>query len=279
MTDAALAANGVFRVSLSGGSTPKALYTLLASEGFREQFPWQRVAWYWGDERFVPHDHPDSNYRMTREAMLAKVPVPPENVNPVPADGTPEQALRAISGPCRRPMAPSARSDATSVRHHAPRPRRRWSYRFAAAGRAGPAGAQGMVAAVSHGRAEVRITMTYPVIESSRRVAFLVRAGKGGDLQDDPRRRQPGTAARVRPVGELIWFVDQAAAAETRGMSILVAPSCCRRTSADGRGGPHRRSARPLADQRPPVGQQDKRSRRSQICNPGFEVDNRAARE
>ena len=49
----------------------KALYTLLASDAFRGRFPWPRVHWYWGDERFVPHDHPDSNYRMTREAMLA----------------------------------------------------------------------------------------------------------------------------------------------------------------------------------------------------------------
>src|SRR5262249_58583469 len=52
----------------------------------------RRVAWYWGDERFVPWDPPESSYRMTREAMLAKVPVPPENIHPVPADGTPEQA-------------------------------------------------------------------------------------------------------------------------------------------------------------------------------------------
>src|SRR5258708_33101486 len=94
MTSAALAASDVFRVSLSGGSTPKALYTLLASEAFRGRFPWQRVHWYWGDERFVPYDHPDSNYRMTREAMLAKAPGPPGNIHPVPADGTPEDAAR-----------------------------------------------------------------------------------------------------------------------------------------------------------------------------------------
>src|SRR5262245_58018747 len=92
MTAAVLAAKGPFRVSLSGGSTPKALYTLLASDAFRGRFPWQRVSWYWGDERFVLHDHPESNYRMTREAMLAKAPIPPENIHPVPADGTPDDA-------------------------------------------------------------------------------------------------------------------------------------------------------------------------------------------
>jgi 6-phosphogluconolactonase len=94
MTLAALAAKGPFRVSLSGGSTPKQLYRLLASDEFSGRFPWQRVFWYWGDERFVPYDHPDSNYRMVREAMLAKVPVPPENVYPVPTDGSPLDAAR-----------------------------------------------------------------------------------------------------------------------------------------------------------------------------------------
>src|ERR671913_405372 len=89
---AALAAQGPFRVSLSGGSTPKALFALLASSEFIGRFPWPQVSWYWGDERFVPYDHPESNYRMTREAMLAKAPVPPGNVHPVPADGTPEEA-------------------------------------------------------------------------------------------------------------------------------------------------------------------------------------------
>ena len=94
MTQAALAAEGSFRVSLSGGSTPKTLYGLLASDEFKDRFPWQLVSWYWGDERFVPHDHPDSNYRMTREAMLSKASVPPENIHAIPTDGTPEEAAR-----------------------------------------------------------------------------------------------------------------------------------------------------------------------------------------
>ena len=94
MTLAARAAKGPFRVSLSGGSTPKTLYRLLASDEYSGRFPWQRVFWYWGDERFVPYDHPDSNYRMVSEAMLKKVPVPPENVFPVPTDGSPQDAAR-----------------------------------------------------------------------------------------------------------------------------------------------------------------------------------------
>ncbi|HEV8714816.1 MAG TPA: 6-phosphogluconolactonase [Candidatus Binatia bacterium] len=75
-------AKGSFTVSLSGGSTPKSLYALLAEDpSLRAAVPWSKVHFFWGDERHVPPDHPDSNYRMTHEAMLAKVPVPPANVH------------------------------------------------------------------------------------------------------------------------------------------------------------------------------------------------------
>jgi 6-phosphogluconolactonase len=216
MTAAALAATGPFRVSLSGGSTPKALYGLLASDEFRGRFPWQRVSWYWGDERFVPHDDPESNYRMTREAMLAKAPVPPENIHPVPADGTPEDAAQryertlqeaygATAFDPARPLldvtllglGPDGHTASLLPGDPVLEERKRW------------------VAVVAHGRPEVRITMTYPAIESSRRVAFLVagrdkasilRAIRAGDSQVP--------AARVRPRGELFWFVDSAAAGE-----------------------------------------------------------------
>src|SRR5579871_2183329 len=92
LTTAASAANGPFRISLSGGSTPKRLYGLLASPEFKDRFPWKTAEWYWGDERFVPHDHPESNYRMVREALFDKVPVAPEKIHPIPTDGSPEDA-------------------------------------------------------------------------------------------------------------------------------------------------------------------------------------------
>ena len=92
LTAAASAANGSFRILLSGGSTPKKLYSLLASSEIRSEFPWQSVEWYWGDERVVPYDHPESNYRMVREAMFDKVAVAPETIHPIPTDGSPEDA-------------------------------------------------------------------------------------------------------------------------------------------------------------------------------------------
>ncbi len=79
----AVQARGIFTIALAGGSTPKSLYTLLASNtaSFREQVPWNKVHFFWGDERHVPPDHPDSNYRMVQERLLSQVPVPPENVH------------------------------------------------------------------------------------------------------------------------------------------------------------------------------------------------------
>ena len=214
MTAAALAAAGPFRVSLSGGSTPKTLYELLASDAFRGRFPWKRVSWYWGDERFVPCDHPESNYRMTREAMLTKVPAPPENIHPVPTDGTADEAasryertLQATYGAAvldaGRPLfditllglGPDGHTASLLPGEPVLEERRRW------------------VEAVSHGRPEARITMTYPVIESSRHVAFLVAGMEKAAILGAIRAGGSEVpAARVRPVGELIWFADRAAA-------------------------------------------------------------------
>ena len=102
MTLAALAAKGPFRVSLSGGSTPKTLYQLLASDEFSGRFPWQRVFWYWGDERFVPHDHPDSNYRMVREAMLTKARCQRRIFTQSQPMGAPRTRPAATKRPCMR---------------------------------------------------------------------------------------------------------------------------------------------------------------------------------
>ena len=68
---------------LSGGNTPRTLYGLLASE-FRDQIPWAHVHVFWGDERYVAPDDPDSNYRMAKETLLDHVPCPAGNVHPMP---------------------------------------------------------------------------------------------------------------------------------------------------------------------------------------------------
>lgn len=205
MTQAAMAARGPFRVSLSGGSTPKTLYGLLASDEFRNRFPWQLVSWYWGDERFVPYDDPESNFRMTREAMLTKVPVPPENIHPIPTDGTPEDSARRYERTLQKAygaatldphrtlfdimllgLGPDGHTASLLPEGPALDERKRW------------------VAVVAHGRPEVRITMTYPALESSQRVAFLVAGKQKAAIFSAIRKGGSQVpAARIRPVGEL----------------------------------------------------------------------------
>jgi 6-phosphogluconolactonase len=154
---------------------------------------------------------------MVREAMFDRAPVPPGNIHPIPVDGDPENAAERyertlqsaygarILNPARPlfdvtllGLGPDGHTASLLPGEPVLEDRKRW------------------VAAVSHGRPEVRITMTYPVIESSRRVAFLItgrdkepifRAIRAGDSQVP--------AARVHPVGELFWFVDQAAAGKS----------------------------------------------------------------
>lgn len=90
----AATANGVARVAISGGSTPKRTFELLANpaEKFATAMPWAQVELYWVDERTVPPDNKDSNYRMTREALLDKVPLKPENIFRIEGELDPEQA-------------------------------------------------------------------------------------------------------------------------------------------------------------------------------------------
>ena len=68
---ASIETKGSFSVALSGGSTPRGMFALLAGDGFRGQVRWDRVFFFWGDERHVPPDHADSNFRMAREALLS----------------------------------------------------------------------------------------------------------------------------------------------------------------------------------------------------------------
>lgn len=84
----AVSERGRFTWALSGGSTPRDLYRRLASDPFRERMPWQAIHFFWGDERHVPPDHPESNFRMAREAMLDAVPVPPGNIHRIHAEET-----------------------------------------------------------------------------------------------------------------------------------------------------------------------------------------------
>jgi 6-phosphogluconolactonase len=205
----------VFRIALSGGSTPRLLYQALASPEYREHIEWRRVELFWGDERFVPHSDERSNYRMVRETLLAHAPVLIDHVHPIPAEGNPEDAaqryeatLKSIYGADvlapSRPLFHLVLLGLGEDGHTASlfpndavlKERAHW------------------VAAVEN-RAEPRITLTCPAIRSSSAVAFLV---VGGEKAEIVRRVQAGDpslpAARVRSEGEIVWFLDKAAASQ-----------------------------------------------------------------
>jgi 6-phosphogluconolactonase len=87
-------ARGGFTVALSGGSTPRTFYSLLASDSYRNEVDWTKVHVFWADERCVPPDDRESNYRLVFETLLSAVPVPAENIHRVPSEASPDDAAR-----------------------------------------------------------------------------------------------------------------------------------------------------------------------------------------
>jgi 6-phosphogluconolactonase len=213
----ARASDRTFAVSLSGGSTPRRLYELLSTPEIASRFPWNRVHWFWGDERFVPHDHPDSNYGMARDAFLSQVPVPDANVHAIPTEGlSPEQAAVAYEATLKRFYGADALSPGQPL----------FDVNLLGIGEDGHTAslfpgqpalheARRWVVAVIGVKSEPRITLTYPALDSSRDVAFVVT---GAEKRNVVARAQAGDptipAGLVRPVGRLHWFTDRAAAAE-----------------------------------------------------------------
>jgi 6-phosphogluconolactonase len=92
---AAIAARGRVLLALSGGSTPRPLYELIATQPYAGRIDWSRVHLFWGDERSVPPDHPESNYRMTKEALIDHVLIPADNVHRIRGEDDPARAAFA----------------------------------------------------------------------------------------------------------------------------------------------------------------------------------------
>jgi len=220
----AVRTRGLFTVALSGGSTPKAMYRLLANEGeasFRGRVPWEKIHFFWGDERHVPPDHPDGNYRTAHEAMLSRVPIPPENLHRIKAEDSDarnaaadyDQELRTFFFPRRMTVEALPRFDLVLL----------------------GLGPDGHTASLFPGTDAIhdqtrfvaapwvekfhayRITLTSPVLNNAACIMFLIsgeakaealRTVLEGAYQPD---RFP--AQLIRPtLGRLLWLVDRAAA-------------------------------------------------------------------
>lgn len=213
LVDRAAATTERFAVALSGGSTPRRLYELLATAAFRDRMPWPRVHLFWGDERFVPPDHPDSNFRMVNEALLSHVPIAKANVHAIPTDGAPADAARRYEQTLKSFYRAAALEPSRllfDVTLLGLGPEGHTASLFP--GTAALSERQAWVTSVIGAKPEARITLTYPALESSRAVAFLVAGAEKRDILRRVRQGEAGLpAAGLRPQGELWWLTDEAA--------------------------------------------------------------------
>ncbi len=217
----AIAQRGKFRLALAGGNTPRMLYERLAQAPYPDQIDWAAVEIFFGDERCVPPDHPDSNFRMANESLLGRVSIPPEQIHRMRGEIEPAMAARAYEAELKAAFGnaqpafdllllglgedghtASLFPGSTALSH-----KKHW------------------VTAVEHHRPPpplvTRISLTLPALNAAREVWFLVSgAGKANILR---RVLEPEgetdllPAQQVQPVsGELVFLVDRAAWPEGR---------------------------------------------------------------
>jgi 6-phosphogluconolactonase len=198
-----------FRVAASGGSTPHFLYEALASSTFRNSIDWPRWHLFFSDERAVPPDDAKSNYRLLRDTLLSKVPVPEEQVHRMEGERSDlDEAAALYSHLLESTCGAPPRLDLVLLGLG---PDGHTASLFP-----GTAAVDVNDAWATRGRAPNppvdRLSLTLPSINAAARVAFLVTGGSKGDAL---RGVVDGTvpAARVRPAsGQLVWFLDAAAA-------------------------------------------------------------------
>jgi 6-phosphogluconolactonase len=209
----ALAKQDLFSLCLSGGSTPKALYRKLAEPAYAA-FPWALTHLFWGDERFVPPDDDLSNFKMVREALLSHAPIPPQNIHAVPTVGMSPEAAASLYQRELQSFYGAGRLEPD---------RALFDVNLLGLGEDGHTASlfpgtatlgerDHWVAAVVGAKAEARITLTYPALDSSRHVAFLAAgAAKAPMLARLIAGDRALPAAGVDPIGDLWIFCDAAA--------------------------------------------------------------------
>lgn len=208
---------GRFAVALSGGSTPRGLYELLASDSYKERIAWSSVHFFWGDERCVPPEHPESNYRMARAALLARISIPAENIHRMAGENDPAAAAREYENELKKFFRLAAGALP------------RFDLILLGLGEDGhtaslfpgsAALAEGRRMVVAHYVEKLkahRLTLTLPVLNNGAEVVFLVSGSNKAEmikqiLAGDG--TSPLPAARVRPFNRhLAWMVTRDAAA------------------------------------------------------------------
>ena len=210
-----IAHNGRMSIALAGGSTPKGLYSFMATEEFRSQIAWDKVHFFWGDERHVPPDHQDSNYRMAWETLLSRIPVPAEHIHRIPseltnADEAAEEYTQALQKHFQLKQDEIPRFDVILLGMG---PDGHTASLFP--GTAAVRETKQFVAAPRVEKFETyRITLTPPVLNEAANIIFLVA---GSDKAETLKFVLEGAyqpdlypAQIVNPTqGRLLWLVDQ----------------------------------------------------------------------
>ncbi len=208
----ARAARGTCHLALSGGSTPKRLFEVLVARG-RDAVPWDRVELWWGDERTVPPDHPDSNYGMTKRTLIDPLGLDPARVHRMEGERDPDAAARdyerALVDTLGAPpvldlvllgMGPDGHTASLFPGSPAVAETQRWVV------------ANPVDSPVAHGKT-TRITLTAPAINAAREIRFLVA---GADKASCLRGVLQGPAGKYpsQLITGATWLVDAAAAKE-----------------------------------------------------------------
>lgn len=224
----AITARGRFTLALSGGHTPQPVYARLATPGYRERLDWSKVQVFFGDERCVPPDDPQSNYHMVKTALFDEVPLPEANIHRIRGEADPEQAAADYAQVLERTFGGKAAAGG-------PPPE---GFDLILLGM----GDNGHTASLFPGLAVVteterwvmaqyvevvgmwRLTLTPVVINAARRVAFLVSGAQKAEMLhrvlEGPYQPVVLPSQIIKPTrGELHWLLDEPAAAQVRRKS------------------------------------------------------------
>lgn len=218
--------SGRFAVALSGGSTPRKMYSILAEAPFLDTVPWSSIYFFWGDERCVLPGHQDSNYRMAYEALLSKVPVPPENIFRVATElEDPERIAEEYSARLTKFFLTSARRSETAPLSNVPR----FDLILLGMGPDGHTASLFPHTAALNDNTHIavanyieklnvhRITLTAATINNARNVTFVAAGGdKAGVLKnviEGSYQPELFPSQLIHPRnGTLLWMVDEDAA-------------------------------------------------------------------
>ena len=220
IAEEAIKERGIFTLVLSGGTTPRLLYEELAKEPYASRVDWQHTYLFWGDERCVPSDNPDSNFSLALQTLISKVDVPPSNIHRIPAaTGSPKPVAAEYETTLREFFQATAGSDPSTSFP---------SFDLVLLG----IGGDGHTASLFPGDAALeertswvvavegssasppvpRITLTLPVINEAKCVLFLASGSNKREVFQQV-VNNPETssypAARVKPSGRLVWFIDE----------------------------------------------------------------------